>query len=134
MTEIRSSYCLLQRRIPFADNVSTERKKRICSSITITRNYRGWIALDTLLAVKLWDKPNRNFGIAVDVQDQDDNPLPAARYFQPTDCSEASKANGKCVSFALFIHFNSFTFSLFEEYSKNVQCSTRVQGLPQTNS
>nr|XP_029725739.1 protein anachronism-like isoform X2 [Aedes albopictus] len=84
------------------DNVSTERKKRICSSITITRNYRGWIALDTLLAVKLWDKPNRNFGIAVDVQDQDDNPLPAARYFQPTDCSEASKANAAVLPWNFF--------------------------------
>lgn len=85
------------------DNLSMERKKRICSSITITRNFRGWITLDTLLAVKLWDKPNRNFGIAIDVQDQDDNALPAARFFQPTDCSEASKANGKCVRSVLFI-------------------------------
>lgn len=88
----------------YVDNVSpTERKKRICSSITITRNFRGWITLDTLLAVKLWDKPNRNFGIAIDVQDQDDNALPAARFFQPTDCNEASKTNGKCVRSVLFI-------------------------------
>lgn len=90
------------------DNLSTERKKRICSSITITRNFRGWIALDTLLAVKLWDKPNRNFGIAIDVQDQDDNPLPAARYFQATDCSEASKANAT----AAVLPWNFFRNSL----------------------
>lgn len=88
----------------------------MCSSITITRNFRGWITLDTLLAVKLWDKPYRNLGIAIDVQDQDDNPLPAAQFFQATDCSEASKANGKCVSFVLFIHFyNSLTSSLFDK-------------------
>lgn len=93
------------------DNVSTERKKRICSSITITRNYRGWIALDTLLAVKLWDKPNRNFGIAVDVQDQDDNPLPAARYFQPTDCSEASKANATAAVLPWNFFRNSLSWS-----------------------
>lgn len=90
------------------DNVSMERKKRICSSITITRNYRGWIALDTLLAVKLWDKPNRNFGIAVDVQDQDDNPLPAARFFQATDCTEASKTNAT----AAVLPWNFFRNSL----------------------
>ncbi|XP_058834142.1 protein anachronism [Topomyia yanbarensis] len=90
------------------DNSSTERKKRICSSITITRNFRGWITLDTLLAVKLWDKPNRNFGIAIDVQDQDDNTLSASRFFQPTDCSEASKSNAT----AAVLPWNFFRNSL----------------------
>ncbi|XP_053689101.1 protein anachronism [Sabethes cyaneus] len=90
------------------DNLSSERKKRICSSITITRNFRGWITLDTLLAVKLWDKPNRNFGIAIDVQDQDDNTLPAARFFSPTDCSEASKSNAT----ATVLPWNFFRSSL----------------------
>lgn len=93
------------------DNLSTERKKRICSSITITRNFRGWITLDTLLAVKLWDKPNRNFGIAIDVQDQDDNPLPAARFFQATDCSEASKANATAAVLPWNFFRNSLSWS-----------------------
>ncbi|XP_065087930.1 protein anachronism [Ochlerotatus camptorhynchus] len=93
------------------DNLSTERKKRICSSITITRNFRGWITLDTLLAVKLWDKPNRNFGIAIDVQDQDDNALPAARFFQPTDCSEASKANATATVLPWNFFRNSLSWS-----------------------
>ncbi|ETN62955.1 hypothetical protein AND_005341 [Anopheles darlingi] len=75
------------------DNPSPERKKRICSSITITQSYRGWISMDTLLAVKLWDKPNRNFGIAIDVEDQEDRPLKASDFFQPPDCSMASKTN-----------------------------------------
>ncbi|XP_035786698.1 protein anachronism-like [Anopheles albimanus] len=75
------------------DNPSPERKKRICSSITITQSYRGWISMDTLLAVKLWDKPNRNFGIAIDVEDQEDRPLRASDFFQPPDCSMASKTN-----------------------------------------
>ncbi|XP_055609942.1 protein anachronism [Uranotaenia lowii] len=90
------------------DNSSTERKKRICSSITTTRNFRGWITLDTLLAVKLWDKPNRNFGIAIDVHDQDENPLAAARFFQPADCSEASRANAT----ATVLPWNFFRNSL----------------------
>ncbi|XP_055631871.1 protein anachronism [Toxorhynchites rutilus septentrionalis] len=93
------------------DNSSTERKKRICSSITITRNFRGWITLDTLLAVKLWDKPNRNFGIAIDVQDQDDNPLPAARFFQSTDCSEASKSNATAAVLPWNFFRNSLSWS-----------------------
>lgn len=75
------------------DNTSMERKKRICSSTTITQSYRGWISLDTLLAVKLWDKPKSNFGIAIDVEDLDDRPLRAADFFQPSDCSEASRTN-----------------------------------------
>uniref|UniRef100_A0A182M875 TGF-beta propeptide domain-containing protein n=1 Tax=Anopheles culicifacies TaxID=139723 RepID=A0A182M875_9DIPT len=79
------------------DNAPPERKKRICSSTTITQSYRGWITMDTLLAVKLWDKPNRNLGIAIDVEDQEDRPLRAADFFQPADCSEASKTNASTV-------------------------------------
>uniref|UniRef100_A0A182WKL6 TGFb_propeptide domain-containing protein n=1 Tax=Anopheles minimus TaxID=112268 RepID=A0A182WKL6_9DIPT len=79
------------------DNAPPERKKRICSSTTITQSYRGWITMDTLLAVKLWDKPNRNLGIAIDVEDQEDRPLRAADFFQPADCSEASKTNASPV-------------------------------------
>ncbi|XP_052895158.1 protein anachronism [Anopheles moucheti] len=79
------------------DNGTPERKKRICSCTTITQSYRGWITLDTLLAVKLWDKPNRNLGIAIDVEDQEDRPLRAADFFQPADCSEASKTNASAV-------------------------------------
>uniref|UniRef100_A0A182P5K2 TGFb_propeptide domain-containing protein n=1 Tax=Anopheles epiroticus TaxID=199890 RepID=A0A182P5K2_9DIPT len=75
------------------DNTSQERKKSVCSCITITRSYRGWITMDMLLAVKTWDKPNRNLGIAIDVEDQDDRPLRAADFFRPADCSEASKHN-----------------------------------------
>lgn len=93
------------------DNSSMDRKKRICSSINITRNFRGWITLDTLLAVKQWDKPNRNMGIAIDVQDQDDNPLPAARFFQPADCSEASKANATAAVLPWSFFRNSLSWS-----------------------
>lgn len=93
------------------DNSSSERKKRICSSITTTRNFRGWITLDTLLAVKLWDKPNRNFVIAIDVQDQDDNPLPAAKFFQSTDCSEASKTNASATVLPWSFFRNSLSWT-----------------------
>lgn len=93
----------------YADNSVMERKKRICSSITVTKNYRGWITLDTLLAVKQWDKPNRNMGIAIDVQDHEDQPLHAASFFQPADCLEASKANGECV-FLCFLLLTIFKF------------------------
>uniref|UniRef100_A0A182NIJ5 TGFb_propeptide domain-containing protein n=1 Tax=Anopheles dirus TaxID=7168 RepID=A0A182NIJ5_9DIPT len=95
------------------DNASSERKKRICSSITITQSYRGWISMDTLLAVKLWDKPNRNFGIAIDVEDQEDRPLRAADFFQPADCSEASKTNATAV-FPWSFFRNSLSWSANE--------------------
>ncbi|XP_040153962.1 protein anachronism isoform X1 [Anopheles arabiensis] len=78
------------------DNAGQERKK-ICSCITITRSYRGWITLDTLLAVKAWDKPNRNLLIAIDVEDQDDRPMRAADFFRPADCTEASKQHNAAV-------------------------------------
>uniref|UniRef100_A0A182QF48 TGF-beta propeptide domain-containing protein n=1 Tax=Anopheles farauti TaxID=69004 RepID=A0A182QF48_9DIPT len=95
------------------DNASSERKKRICSSTTITQSYRGWISMDTLLAVKLWDKPNRNFGIAIDVEDQEDRPLRAADFFQPADCSEASKTNATAV-FPWSFFRNSLSWSANE--------------------
>ncbi|XP_039437332.1 protein anachronism [Culex pipiens pallens] len=93
------------------DNSVMERKKRICSSITVTKNYRGWITLDTLLAVKQWDKPNRNMGIAIDVQDHEDQPLHAATFFQPADCLEASKANATAAVLPWSFFRNSLSWS-----------------------
>ncbi|XP_053674490.1 protein anachronism [Anopheles nili] len=105
------------------DNAAPERKKRICSSITITQSYRGWISMDTLLAVKLWDKPSRNNGIAIDVEDQEDRPLRAADYFQPADCSEASKTNAAT---ALPWNFFRNSFSWSSDEMDNVPHNPRI--------
>lgn len=36
--------------------------------------------------MEIWKKTNRNMGLAVDVHDQDENPLMASSFFYPSDC------------------------------------------------
>uniref|UniRef100_A0A1B0CW33 Putative secreted protein n=1 Tax=Lutzomyia longipalpis TaxID=7200 RepID=A0A1B0CW33_LUTLO len=56
-----------------------ERKKRIYSSTMVDKFFVGWVELDVRQAVKLWEKPNKNLGLAIDVHDQDDNLLRASQ-------------------------------------------------------
>jgi hypothetical protein len=62
----------------------------MCSSITVSKNYQGWIEMDVKLAVKIWERPARNLGLAIEVQDQDDVLLKSADHFIPHSC-EACK-------------------------------------------
>lgn len=80
------------------DTFPAERQKKICSCITESRTYQGWIEMDIKLAVKQWEKPSRNLGLAIDVQDQDDNYLKAAPFFH-LKCIEASPSECFVLSF-----------------------------------
>ncbi|GAB0089944.1 protein anachronism-like [Sergentomyia squamirostris] len=66
-----------------------ERKKRIYSSTMVDKSFVGWVELDVRQAVKLWEKPSKNLGLAIDVHDQDENPLKASLFFHQHSC-EAS--------------------------------------------
>ncbi|XP_059614489.1 uncharacterized protein LOC132260421 isoform X2 [Phlebotomus argentipes] len=66
-----------------------ERKKRIYSSTMVDKSFVGWVELDVRQAVKLWEKPNKNLGLAIDVHDQDENSLRASQFFFQHSC-EAS--------------------------------------------
>lgn len=74
----------------------TERRKRQCSSLTVSKKYEGWIELDIKLAVKQWEKPNRNMGLAVEVQDVDEEYKKALDFFHPVDCEQACKCVTCC--------------------------------------
>ncbi|XP_055707556.1 uncharacterized protein LOC129804347 isoform X3 [Phlebotomus papatasi] len=66
-----------------------ERKKRMYSSTMVDKSFVGWVELDVRQAVKLWEKPSKNLGLAIDVHDQDGNILKASQFFFQHSC-EAS--------------------------------------------
>lgn len=59
----------------------------------VQRNFEGWVEFDVKPALKLWEKGNRNLGLAIDVQDQDMNPLSAATFFDPYNCQACQGVN-----------------------------------------
>jgi hypothetical protein len=88
-----------------------ERRKRMCSSLTVSRNYEGWIELDVKLALKIWEKPRRNYGLAIDVQDLDDVQLKATEYFHPYNCEQACECEVCCLINKLIMQIFSKYFS-----------------------
>lgn len=57
----------------------------------IQTNFSGWIEIDALSTLKFWDHPKNNYGLAVDVYDQDENQLDAKEHFHLQSC-EAGKS------------------------------------------
>lgn len=58
-------------------------------------SFEGWIEMDIKLALKMWEKPSKNLGLAIEVQDSEDNHLMALSYFHRHDC-EASECDVCC--------------------------------------
>lgn len=71
--------------------------KRMIYSTMVERNYNGWIEIDAKGTLKFWDKARLNYGLAIDVYDQDENQLDAREFFHLQEC-EAGKS---VVPFAL---------------------------------
>lgn len=67
-------------------------KKRIIYAQMIQNNFNGWIEIDALSTLKFWDLPKNNFGMAIDIYDQDDNQLDAKEHFHLQNC-EAGKSD-----------------------------------------
>lgn len=73
-------------------------KKRVCTSFTTPKNNNGWIEIDVRQVIRHWEKAYRantssrggqtinDPVLTIDVEDQDQNPLKAGLYFEPTDC------------------------------------------------
>lgn len=70
---------------------TSELRKKECSSLTISRNYEGWVELDIKMAVKQWEKPSKNLGLSVEVQDINESYLRTLDFFHPIDCNQACK-------------------------------------------
>ncbi|XP_063701038.1 uncharacterized protein LOC134831276 isoform X2 [Culicoides brevitarsis] len=68
--------------------------KKLCSSSTVSRKYEGWVEMDIKMAVKQWEKPNRNLGLSVEVQDHNENTLKSLDFFHPIDCNQPNPFHG----------------------------------------
>ncbi|XP_037037786.1 protein anachronism isoform X2 [Bradysia coprophila] len=79
-------------------------KKRVCTSFTTPKNNNGWIEIDVRQVIRHWEKAYRantssrggqtinDPVLTIDVEDQDQNPLKAGLYFEPTDCQASTAA------------------------------------------
>lgn len=84
-------------------------KKHICQSFSTPKFYSGWQRVDIRQVILHWQKAHRmntnsNRSIitdpmlAIDVLDQDSNPLKAGTFFEPTDCQAC-----KCAVFRFLL-------------------------------
>lgn len=47
-----------------------------------------WTEWNIRSAVKTWRRdPNRNYGLSIEVEDEDGNLLPALKFFRPMNCT-----------------------------------------------
>lgn len=66
-------------------------KKKIIYATMVSSNFNGWVEVEALMTLKFWDHPKNNYGMAIDVYDQDDNHLDAKEHFHLQNC-EAGKS------------------------------------------
>lgn len=90
-------------------------KKLVCHSFTLNRLNNEWVEIDVRQVIKYWEKMYRaslihNKGVAVadpmvaiDVEDEYQQPLKAGLFFEPTDCQAC-----ECVVFR-----NAFLLTLY---------------------
>lgn len=55
-----------------------------------------WTEWNIRRAVKAWRKdPSRNYGITIEVEDEDGNLIPANRFFKPMNCTGDAQISNK---------------------------------------
>jgi hypothetical protein len=72
-----------------------EMKKRQIFAKLIKSDFNGWVEIDALSTMKFWDSPKSNYGIAIDIYDDNDNQLDAKEHFHLQNC-EAGKSEVCC--------------------------------------
>lgn len=85
----------------------------------VERNYNGWIEIDAKGTLKYWDKARLNYGMAIDVFDENEDQIDAKEFFTLQSC-EAGKS---VVPFAL-INTNNKQRNIYREKSKQ-KCDIR---------
>lgn len=80
-------------------NFSEQIKKRIIFTRVIKSSYVGWIEIDALGTLSFWDQVKNNHGIAVDVYDENEEPLDAKEHFRLQSCNDQA---GKSVDFRCY--------------------------------
>ncbi|XP_014259717.1 uncharacterized protein LOC106672646 isoform X2 [Cimex lectularius] len=63
-------------------------KKKLADSQMLSYYGEDWTELDVKTAVNSWRETGKNFGLAVEVEDEDSTIQQASRYFTPMNCSK----------------------------------------------
>lgn len=66
-------------------------KKKTIYVEMISSDLNGWVEINAMSTMKFWDHVKNNFGLAVDIYDQDENQLDAKEHFHLQNC-EAGKS------------------------------------------
>jgi hypothetical protein len=72
-----------------------ETKKKQIYATMVRSNFNGWVEIDALSTMKYWEPAKNNFGLAIDVYDENDNHLNAKMHFHLQDC-QAGKSEVCC--------------------------------------
>lgn len=63
-------------------------KRKLLDSRMLPYYSEKWTEWNIRSAVKSWRRdPIRNYGISIEVEDEDGNLLPVSRFFQPMNCT-----------------------------------------------
>jgi len=66
--------------------------KKIIFTRVIQSSFVGWVEVDALGTLSFWDQAKNNHGIAVDIFDENDQPLDAREHFRLQSCDQAGKS------------------------------------------
>ncbi|XP_070494428.1 uncharacterized protein ana isoform X1 [Chironomus tepperi] len=74
-------------------SVYIRKRKEITKKIIFTRviqaSFVGWVEVDALGTLSFWDQAKNNHGIAVEIFDENDQPLDAREHFRLQSCDQA---------------------------------------------
>ncbi|XP_039275769.1 uncharacterized protein LOC120349490 [Nilaparvata lugens] len=68
-------------------------KRKLLDSQMVSVYGDAWTEWNVRQAVKAWKESNKNFGLAIEVEDEDGNLLPAHKYFSPMNCSKEASTS-----------------------------------------
>ncbi|RZF45274.1 hypothetical protein LSTR_LSTR013648 [Laodelphax striatellus] len=68
-------------------------KRKLLDSQMVSVYGDAWTEWNVRSAVKAWKESNKNFGLAIEVEDEDGNLLPAHNYFSPMNCSKEASTS-----------------------------------------
>ena len=69
-------------------DVSAKRRLVDSQMVGAESGAESWTQWNVRQAVKSWTETQRNFGLSVQVEDEDGNLLPAHHYFAPMNCDK----------------------------------------------
>ncbi|KAG8222813.1 hypothetical protein J437_LFUL005019 [Ladona fulva] len=69
------------------------KRKLLDSQMVSISGQEEWVEFDVRHAARVWREPNRNFGLVVEVEDEDGAVLPAERYFAAMNCSKEASTS-----------------------------------------